>query len=95
MTKETFLKATLSQISQVYSGKDHCCRCGCGGTYISTSYMDKPRNEINDKLAARRLKRAQSLLSAGAEYDIQNNYANIVTGNNRCLTFYFDEIKNN
>ena len=24
---------TTDSIVQIYSGLDHCCRCGCGGTY--------------------------------------------------------------
>ena len=94
MNKELFLEATVSQVSQVYKGKRDCCRCGCGGTYISTSFMEKPRNEINDKLAERRLKQAQQLVLEGADADYNGNYADIQTGENRTLTFYFDEIKN-
>ena len=94
MNKETFLQATVSQISQVYSGKRNCCRCGCGGDYISTSFMVKPRNEINDALAEKRLKRAKKHILFGADVDWGSNYVDIETGDNRCLTFYFDEVKN-
>jgi hypothetical protein len=94
MTKQEFLETTVSQVSQVYNGKRAHCRCGCGGTYISTSFMIKPRNEINDKLAERRLKKAQKLVLEGKDFDSSYNYFDVETGNNRCLTFYFDEIKN-
>jgi hypothetical protein len=95
MNKELFLKATVSQVSQVYKGKRNCCRCGCGGIYVATSYMNDPRTEIiNDKLVARRLKQAQQLVLEGADADYNSNYADIQTAENRTLTFYFDELKN-
>ena len=74
MTKQQFLEANVSQVSQVYKGKRNHCRCGCGGTYISTSFMIKPRNEIKDKLAERRLKQAQKLVLEGADFDSNCNY---------------------
>lgn len=93
MNRQSFLEATVAQVSQVYKGKRHHCRCGCGGEYISTSFMIKPRNEINDKLAARRLKRAQELVREGkADVDFNSTYVDVETGNNRALTFYFDEV---
>jgi hypothetical protein len=94
MTKEQFLQATVSQVSQVYSGKRNCCRCGCGGTYTATTFMEKPRtDEINDVLVAKRLKRAQGLILKGAEVDYGGTYIDVKTGQDRTLTFYFDEIK--
>ena len=95
MNKEQFLQATVSQVSQVYSGKRNCCRCGCGGDYTATSFMVKPRtDDINDALVAKRLKRAQKLVLEGADVDWGSNYVDIETGDNRCLCFYFDEVKN-
>ena len=91
-TKEDFLKANLSDISQVYSGKRHHCRCGCGGDYISTTYMKNNRSDINDKLAEKRLKRAKKLVEQGADFDAGGTYFDVETGNNRCLTFYFDDL---
>ena len=93
MTTQEFLTCTIKDISQVYVGKDNCCRCGCGGEYTATSYMENPRSDVNDSLVAKRLKRAQRLVSKGAEYQLDETYINIVTGNNRALTLYFDEVK--
>jgi hypothetical protein len=56
--------------------------------------MIKPRNEINDKLAERRLKQAHKLILEGADFDSSYNYFDVETSENRCLTFYFDDIKN-
>jgi len=93
MTKEQFLSATLNQISQVYLGKDRHCRCGCGGNYTATSFMVKPRTEdINDALVAKRLKRAKKLVESGIDVDYGDTYVNISTGENRAMTFYFDEV---
>ena len=95
MNKEQFLQATVSQVSQVYSGKRNCCRCGCGGDYTATSFIVKPRtDDINDVLVAKRLKHAQRLVLEGADVDWGSNYVDIETGDNRCLAFYFDEVKN-
>lgn len=93
MTREQFLQSEISNISQVYFGKDHCCRCGCGGTYTATSYMKDPRSDVNDSLVQKRLKRAKKLVLEGAEVEYGDNFINISTGENRALTFYFDEIK--
>ncbi len=93
MNRELFLESTLSQISQVYLGKNHNCRCGCAGSYTATSFMDEPRDDINDKLVERRLKKAKALVLKGADVDYGETYVNVETGDNRALTFYFDEVR--
>ena len=92
MNINEFLNFTIENVSQVYVGKDRCCRCGCGGNYTATSYMVKPRSEVNDSLVEKRLKRAKRLIESGVEYQIGDNHINIELGNNRALTFYFDEV---
>jgi len=93
INKEQFLSTTINQISQVYSGKDHHCRCGCGGEYVATSFMEDPRSDVNDSLVAKRLARAKRLIESGAVVEYGDTYVNIETGDNKALTFYFDEIK--
>lgn len=93
MNKETFLTLDISKISIVYIGKNHHCRCGCGGTYISTSFMKNPRSEVDDKLVEQRLKRAKKLVLQGAKTVYSSNNINIETGVNLALTFYTDELK--
>jgi hypothetical protein len=84
----------LNQISQIYVGLDRNCRCGCGGTYVSTSFMEEPRNEVNDKLAMTRLKRAKKLaLRKDVEIEYADIYINVGYGNNRAITIYLDEVK--
>ena len=84
----------LDQISQIYIGKDRVCRCGCAGTYVSTSYMEDPRNDVDDKLAGSRLKRAKKLsLNTDSVVDYSNNHINIGYGDNRAITIYLDELK--
>jgi hypothetical protein len=73
-------------------GKDHHCRCGCGGDYVSTSYAEDPRSDVNDKLVEKRLKRAKHLIEKGVKYELSYNNINIVTGDNKALTFYFDDL---
>ena len=92
MDKQTFMNIEIDKISHVYKGKRDCCRCGCGGDYISTSFAERP-NEVNDKLVARRLQQAKVLLQNGADYDEGDNYLDVETGDNKTLTFYFDELK--
>ena len=55
-----FLALNISEISSVYTGKDKDCRCGCSGYYISTSFMDKPRSVVNDKMIIRKLSKAKN-----------------------------------
>lgn len=95
MTNQEFLTKELKDISQVYSGKRNHCRCGCGGDYTATSFMKEPRSEVNDKLVEKRLKRAKKLVENGADVSSPDgyNFFDVETGNNRCLTFYFDELK--
>jgi len=69
------------------------CRCGCKGEYTATSYHNNPRSEVNDQLNLKRLQKAKKLVQSGAKYEIGSNNINIVTGDNRALTLYFDEVK--
>jgi hypothetical protein len=55
--------------------------------------MINPRSEVNDSLIARRLKKAQKLIrEGGVDVDYNTTYVDVETGNNRSLTFYFDEV---
>jgi hypothetical protein len=93
MNKETFMNCTIANVSQVYIGKDNHCRCGCGGEYTATSYMQNPRSEVNDKLVEKQLNRAKKLISGGVKHEFNGTYVNISTGNNRALTIYFNGLK--
>lgn len=93
MNTQSFLQATIAQVSQVYKGKRHHCRCGCGGKYVATSYMVEPRSEVSDSLVARRLKQAQELVSSSrVNVDYGSSYVDVEIGPNKSLTFYFDEV---
>lgn len=94
ISKEEFLNYKLENISQVYYGKRDCCRCGCGGEYISTSFAMDDRSDMNDKLALKRLKRAQKLIEQGADFNSGDNYFDVKTGNDLTLTFYNEVVKN-
>lgn len=89
MNREQFLEVKLEQITQVYSGRRDCCRCGCGGDYTSTSFAKETYSTVNDSLVKKRLKRAKKLVSEGAEFDSGTVYFDVKTGNDRTLTFYF------
>jgi hypothetical protein len=93
ITIQEFLQMELNQISNSYVGYDNVCRCGCKGTYTATSFTQEPRSDVNDALVHKRLRKAKKLVMVGAEYQIGTNNINIVTGENRALTLYFDEIK--
>lgn len=93
ITKKMFLSSVLKQISQVYIGKRNCCRCGCGGKYFSTTFMIKPRSEVNDIEVTKTLTRAKNLVLKGAEFDSSTTYFDVKSGKDRSLTFYFDEVK--
>lgn len=84
---------TIQKISQIYFGKDNHCRCGCGGTYVATSYMIEPRSAVDDT-------EAEALLRKAKKYDKIHNcaeygetYINIPLKNNKCYCIYFDEVK--
>jgi len=96
-TKEEFMKSTISNFSQVYKGKRNCCRCGCGGIYFATTYGDSlvqgRANYVDNRKVERYLRQAKKCLEYGKDYIIGENNIDIETGNDRCLTFYFDELK--
>lgn len=95
ITKEQFLSAKLSDISSVYSGKSNCCRCGCKGDYTDTSYgKNSSQDSTNDNLVEKRLKRAKKLIENGGEVLYGDTFVDVTTGNDRTLTFYFDDLKN-
>lgn len=90
----TLQEITLNQISQIYVGKDRNCRCGCGGTYTATSFMEDPRSEVNDRKAQSSLTRAKRMVERNkAEVEYGDNHINVAYGNNRAITIYFDEVK--
>jgi hypothetical protein len=91
----TIQEISLDQISQIYVGKDRNCRCGCGGTYIATSFMDSPRTDIIDNIRAQKnLTRAKKLaLNLMNDVDYGTNYINVSFGNNRAICIYTDEVK--
>lgn len=93
MNIDEFLNTDISKISNVYNGKRDCCRCGCKGTYTSTSFAKDIPSDVNDKLVEKRLKRAKKLIQQGAEFDNGGTYLDIKTGEDRTLTFYFDDLK--
>jgi hypothetical protein len=93
--KEDFMQATIKDISCVYNGKRDCCRCGCRGDYVYTSYSTIGDSEINDSLIEKRLKRAKKLLEEGADVDFGGTFVDVECGKNRTLTFYFDDVKEN
>lgn len=94
ITKEQFLSASLKDISTVYSGKSNCCRCGCKGDYADTSYgKHSKEGSTQDKLVEKRLKRAKRLIEEGAEVLYGDTFVDVTTGEDRTLTFYFDDLK--
>ena len=54
--------------------------------------MKGARSEVNDSLAQHRLTKAQKLVREGAFAEYEGSYANIVSGDNRAICIYFDEI---
>lgn len=93
MDLKEVLDLDISQVSQVYLGLDNHCRCGCGGDYVSTSFMESPRSDTNDGLALRRIKKAKKLITEGAKWTAGDSYINVSYGQNRAITIYTDELK--
>ena len=95
MTKKQILNLKLEEITTIYKGKRNCCRCGCGGEYVSTSYMKNPRSEVDNKKALKLLNRAKSLVKKGASYECSETFKpcwiDIETGKDKSITLYFDE----
>lgn len=85
----------LSDVSQIYIGKDKACRCGCLGYYISTSYMLKPRSEVDDKQAQELLDQSIEFVIKGFEIECRETLVNIKIGSGQAITIYLNELKEN
>ena len=78
---------TIDSVKQIYSGKDHACRCGCCGKYFV-----RAEDSFN-----RALKRVTSLIKTNKVHIDQivadpddDGYVNIPDGtNDHCYTLYF------
>ena len=69
-------------VTQVYSGEDRACRCGCRGLYYGPG----------DTGHARAVSRANRMLREGtAKVDVDGRYVNLSYGNNRAICLYFDK----
>jgi len=84
----------LNNISEIYVGLNKNCRCGCGGTYITTSYHKTKSKLSNDTEAQNKLNLAKELaLKKDSQIDYEDTYINIGYGNNQAITIYLDDIK--
>ena len=85
MTTKEIQKLMLSlipvdvHIEKLYSGKDHFCRCGCGGKYYY------PNDRLFNSIVKKACKKAYE---EGVELDVQSTYINIGYGDNRAYTIY-------
>jgi hypothetical protein len=73
---------------QLYVGKGHCCRCGCGGNYFRTSedagHAKKIRNYIKKLLSGKYAVTEQAGLGDEYIYEIELSKS----GADRVATFY-------
>lgn len=71
-----------AKISQIYMGKDECCRCGCKGEYVVPG----------DRMFLKRLVRFEKLVcTPGSQTEDFGNYINVSYGNNRAMTVYLND----
>ena len=85
------LKNLLSSVAieQIYVGKDHHCRCGCGGNYYNFGQ--------NSPLMKRFITRASKFFEKNLQYcemtnSFETNWLNIPTsfnGPGKCICIYF------
>jgi len=68
----------FNQVKQIYYGKDHYCRCGCGGKYAYPGSKGFTRY-------------ANAIINLGGIEFVQEDeqYINISLPNNRAYTIYF------
>ena len=85
---------TLDKVSKIYLGRDRVCRCGCAGDYVTTTYTKGIRSydNVDDKLAKRRLRQAQKHALEGAKVEYHDTYINVSYGNDRAITLYTDDL---
>jgi len=91
-------KRTIDQITRIYSGRENCCRCGCGGKYFD-------RGTVGFTRAINKMKRDDfKPLPKGADMwanygrcvcrgvEFGENYCDIPynADNDKCYCLYFD-----
>ena len=74
-----------SDITKVYVGKSHCCRCGCQGDYFK-------RGESEFEKALNELRKGIDLVHDFGPDDIGSNYINVDTDEveDTCICLYND-----
>ena len=73
-------------VTQIYTGKDRACRCGCNGEYVQRG---EPKFAMQLEKFSKMWETYTPSTTKNAE-DIGPNYMNISYGKNRALTVYFD-----
>lgn len=70
----------FTKVTKIYLGKDHCCRCGCLGTYAyqGTTTFKRRQTRIEKMTCDEVL-----------EVDNGRTYINLSLPNNKALTIYF------
>lgn len=87
-----FYGLKLDQLIEIYSGKNHCCRCGCGGRYFKKD--DKMIGTVLSRLE--RMMRDNCKNSEEADFNDfgdGNGCVNIPYGlphENKCYCLYFE-----
>jgi hypothetical protein len=86
----------INEISQIYTGLNKACRCGCNGTYISTTFHAFPTAAItiDNNKAQINLNKAKELALLNTEnVEYSKTFINVAYGNNQAITIYLDDIK--
>ena len=95
-------KWTPDNVQRIYSGLDHCCRCGCGGKYYDRGSVGFKR--ILSKLIAGKVEPypagTQRYVTGGGHkewiieegLDFHGDYLNIPIAetSNKCYCLYFE-----
>lgn len=85
-----FYGLDLSQLTRIYSGKNHCCRCGCGGRYFEKS--DKSFQSVLARLERMMRDNCKDSEEADCGRDGAGGWVNIPYGHprsNKCYCLFF------
>ena len=74
------------KVLQLYIGKRDCCRCGCGGRYLTgMASIKKHLKEHADEFESARIEEG-----LGKEHFAEINLGRYANGEAKCATLYFE-----
>ena len=77
----------MKAITEIYTGRDNACRCGCAGRYFTSEDREFPKLVARFEKSWARYEKAGKVTKDDV---VDGIYKNISFSGNKALTAYFD-----